>query len=158
MPTPPNPLNPHPPNSTSEDRPHGQDSLVIVVNYKQTTLRTNPSIGTAGKVLNILQSHYPERLGRAIVVNLPFILEFFYRGIRPFLDPTTSEKFVLRCSYQVSAVDNIHRMKFNPDMKELVADEQLDVVFGGSYNYEFEPTSYWNDLISYVLSHQITTK
>jgi hypothetical protein len=49
-------------------------------------------------------------------------------------------------------------MKFNPDMKELVADEHLDVVFGGSYNYQFEPTSYWNDLISYVLSHQITTE
>lgn len=158
MPTPPNPLNPHPPNPTSEDRPHGQDSLVIVVDYKETTLRTNPSVGTAGKVLHILQSHYPERLGRAIVVNLPFILGFFYRGIRPFLDPITREKFVLTCTYQVSVVDYIYRMKFNPDMKELVADEQLDVAFGGSYNYEFEPTSYWNDLISYVLSHQITTK
>ena len=43
-------------------------------------------------------------------------------------------------------------------MKELVADEQLDVVFGGSYNYEFEPTSYWNDLISYVLPYQIPSK
>lgn len=54
--------------------------------------------------------------------------------------------------------DYIYRMKFNPDMKELVADEHLDVVFGGSYSYEFEPTSYWNDLISYVLSYQITTE
>jgi hypothetical protein len=98
MPTPPSQLNPHPPNPTSEDRPHGQDSLVIIVNYKEATLRTNPSIGTAGNVLHILQSHYPERLGRAIVVNLPFILEFFYRGISPFLDPITREKFVLTCS------------------------------------------------------------
>ena len=101
MPTPPSLLNPHPPNPTSEDRPHGQDSLVIVVNYKETTLRTNPSVGTARKVLHILQSHYPERLGRAIVLNLPFLLEWFYRGIRPFLDPITSEKFVLMCSPRI---------------------------------------------------------
>lgn len=98
MPTPPNPLNLHPPNPTTEDPTHRQDSLVIIVNYKETTLRTNPSIGTAAKVLHILQSHYPERLGRAIVVNLPFLLEFFYRGISPFLDPITREKYALAFS------------------------------------------------------------
>ncbi|PVF96100.1 CRAL/TRIO domain-containing protein [Serendipita vermifera] len=111
--------------------PTGQDSLVIIVDYRSTTLRTNPSISVAAKVLTILQNHYPERLGRAIVVNLPFILQFFYKGISPFLDPVTKEK-----------------MRFNPDLKELVPDDHLDVQFGGSYNYEFEPTVYWDTLKS----------
>lgn len=48
-------------------------------------------------------------------------------------------------------------MKFNPDLKELIPDEHLDVVFGGSYNYEFEPTSYWKDLVSYAPFLQILT-
>lgn len=74
--------------------PPGQDSLVIIVDYKSATLRTNPSISVAAKVLTILQQHYVERLGRAIVVNLPFILNFFYKGISPFLDPVTRDKFV----------------------------------------------------------------
>lgn len=72
--------------------PPGQESLVIIVDYKSTTLRTNPSISIAGKVLNILQQHYVETLGRAIVVNLPILLAFFYKGISPFLDPVTRDK------------------------------------------------------------------
>ena len=72
--------------------PPGVDSLVIIVDYKSTTLRTNPSISVASKVLTILQQHYIETLGRAIVVNLPTILSFFYKGISPFLDPVTRDK------------------------------------------------------------------
>lgn len=72
--------------------PAGQESLVIIVDYKTTTLKTNPSIGTARKVLTILQAHYVETLGRAIVVNLPPLLNFFYKGLSPFLDPVTRDK------------------------------------------------------------------
>ena len=72
--------------------PAGQESLVIIVDYKSTTLRTNPSISVARKVLHILQQHYVETLGRAIVVNLPMLLNFFYKGISPFLDPVTRDK------------------------------------------------------------------
>lgn len=72
--------------------PPGQESIVILVDYKSTTLRTNPSISVASKVLNILQQHYVETLGRAIVVNLPLLLNFFYKGISPFLDPVTRDK------------------------------------------------------------------
>jgi hypothetical protein len=72
--------------------PPGQESLVIIVDYKSTTLRTNPSISVASKVLTILQQHYVETLGRAIVTNLPMLLNFFYKGISPFLDPVTRDK------------------------------------------------------------------
>jgi len=44
------------------------------------------------QVLTILQQHYVETLGRAIVVNLPTLLSFFYKGISPFLDPVTRDK------------------------------------------------------------------
>jgi len=108
---------------------------MIIVDYKSTTLRTNPSISVARKVLTILQHHYVETLGRAIVVNLPMILSFFYRGIAPFLDPVTRDK-----------------MRFNPDLFELVPREQLDADFGGEYEYEFEPESYWDQLIEYVIT------
>lgn len=111
--------------------PPGQDSLVIVVDYKSTTLRTNPSISIARKVLHILQQHYVETLGRALVVNLPMILNFFYKGISPFLDPVTRDK-----------------MRFNPDLFELIPREQLDADFGGAYEWEFEPNSYWEQIVA----------
>jgi hypothetical protein len=75
--------------------PLGQESLVILVDYKSTTLRTNPSISVAAKVLNVLQQHYVETLGRAIIVNLPILLTFFYKGISPFLDPVTRDKVTI---------------------------------------------------------------
>ncbi|KAG8742616.1 hypothetical protein FRC10_001214 [Ceratobasidium sp. 414] len=113
--------------------PPNQDSMVIIVDYKSTTLRTNPSISVARKVLHILQQHYVERLGRAIVVNLPVLLNFFYKGISPFLDPVTRDK-----------------MRFNPNLPELVPVSQLDKDLGGEFPFEFEPVSYWEQIISYV--------
>jgi len=113
--------------------PPGQETVAIIVDYKSATASTNPSISTARKVLNILQQHYVERLGRAIVVNLPFLLNFFYKGISPFLDPVTRDK-----------------MKFNPSLLDLVPAEQLDASFdGGMYEYEFEPNSYWEQICRY---------
>ena len=77
-------------------QPSGVESVSIVVDYKSTTLRTNPSIGIARKVLHILQAHYPETLGRGLVVNMPTILAFFYKGIAPFMDPVTRDKVGVR--------------------------------------------------------------
>ncbi|KIM47652.1 hypothetical protein M413DRAFT_439323 [Hebeloma cylindrosporum] len=111
--------------------PPGQESLVIIVDYKSTTLRTNPSISVARKVLHILQQHYVETLGRAIVVNLPMLLSFFYKGISPFLDPVTRDK-----------------MRFNPDLFELIPKSQLDADFGGDHAYEFDAQSYWDQIVA----------
>ncbi|KLO20184.1 CRAL/TRIO domain-containing protein [Schizopora paradoxa] len=115
--------------------PPGQDSICIIVDYKSTTLRTNPSVSVARKVLNILQHHYVETLGRGLVVNMPGILAFFYKAIAPFMDPVTRDKacFLIR---------------FNPDLLELIPAEQLDADFGGKFEYEFEPESYWNQIVS----------
>ncbi|KIL71357.1 hypothetical protein M378DRAFT_65391 [Amanita muscaria Koide BX008] len=111
--------------------PPGQESLAIIVDYKSCSLRTNPSVSIARKVLNILQLHYVELLGRALVVNLPTILAFFYKAISPFLDPVTRDKIL-----------------FNPDLKALIPLSQLDAELGGEFNFEFEPNSYWNQFVS----------
>ncbi|KAL4244199.1 CRAL-TRIO lipid binding domain superfamily protein [Abortiporus biennis] len=111
--------------------PPGVESLVILIDYKTTTLRTNPSISTARKVLNILQNHYVETLGRGLVVNLPMLLNFFYKGISPFLDPVTRDK-----------------IRFNPDLTELIPKEQLDADLGGDYEFEFDPEEYWKQIVS----------
>ncbi|KAI0321247.1 CRAL-TRIO domain-containing protein [Amylostereum chailletii] len=112
--------------------PPGQESLMIIVDYKSTTLRTNPSISVARKVLTILQHHYVETLGRAIVVNLPYLLSFFYKGISPFLDPITRDK-----------------MRFNPDLFELIPRSQLDADFGGDYEFEWDFEAYWAQMVEH---------
>ncbi|KAI9444540.1 CRAL/TRIO domain-containing protein [Lactarius indigo] len=114
--------------------PPGQESLMIIVDYKSTTLRTNPSISVARKVLTILQHHYVETLGRALVVNLPTILSFFYKGISPFLDPVTRDK-----------------MRFNPDPLRASCPASTSTAdFGGEYRFEFDHEAYWSQLIECV--------
>lgn len=45
----------------------GQDTLTMLINYKGA-LKT-PKTGQGIQVLNILQTHYPERLGKALMIN-----------------------------------------------------------------------------------------
>lgn len=49
----------------------GQESLSLLINFKSSKSRTNtaPGIGQGREVLHILQTHYPERLGRALIIN-----------------------------------------------------------------------------------------
>ena len=51
--------------------PPGQEKVALLVNFKQSKSRSNtaPGIGQGREVLNILQTHYPERLGRALIIN-----------------------------------------------------------------------------------------
>jgi CRAL/TRIO domain/CRAL/TRIO, N-terminal domain len=49
----------------------GQETLALLINFKQSKNRSNtaPGIGQGREVLNILQTHFPERLGRACIIN-----------------------------------------------------------------------------------------
>lgn len=51
--------------------PAGQETLALLINFKTSKSRTNtaPGIGQGREVLHILQTYYPERLGRALIIN-----------------------------------------------------------------------------------------
>ncbi|ODN87718.1 pleiotropic drug resistance protein [Cryptococcus wingfieldii CBS 7118] len=112
--------------------PPGQEQVAIIVDYKSATSQSNPSIGTARKVLNILQNHYVERLGRGLVVNMPWWINAFFSGISPFMDPITRDK-----------------IRFNPKLTELVPPAQLDAEFGGDYKFEYDFKHYWKTLTEF---------
>lgn len=42
-------------------------------------------------------------------------------------------------------------MRFNPDLFELIPPSQLDADFGGENEYQFEPESYWDQIVTYVI-------
>lgn len=46
-----------------------QETLALIINFKETGSGQNASIGQAKQTLYILQNHYPERLGRALIIN-----------------------------------------------------------------------------------------
>ena len=138
--------------------PPGQECLALLINFKQGKGRKNtaPGIGMAREVLNILQMHYPERLGRALIVNgtspptltppftpsgnplsnaltssgctVPWVVWGFFKLITPFIDPRTVEK-----------------LKFNEDMTKHVDPAQLWPEFQpeGKMDFEYDHAQYW---------------
>ncbi|KAI1076317.1 CRAL/TRIO domain-containing protein [Whalleya microplaca] len=109
--------------------PAEQETLSLLINFQQSKSRGNtaPGIGQGREVLHILQTHYPERLGRAMIVNVPWVVWGFFKLITPFIDPLTREK-----------------LKFNEDMTQFVPKEQLWTEFkGGELQFEYDHDVYW---------------
>lgn len=54
--------------------PAQQEMLSLMIDFKPSKTRSNtsPGIALAREVLDILQNHYPERLGRALIINSEF--------------------------------------------------------------------------------------
>jgi hypothetical protein len=54
---------------TLDLHPPGQEGLALLIDFRNTGAGGTPSMGIAKQVLDILQSHYPERLGRALLTH-----------------------------------------------------------------------------------------
>ncbi|KAF4120681.1 CRAL TRIO N [Geosmithia morbida] len=109
--------------------PAGVETLNLMINFKPTKTNKNTStpISTAREVLHILQNHYPERLGKALIINVPWVVWGFFKIITPFIDPVTREK-----------------LKFNEDMRQYVPPQQLwSADWGGEMDFEYDHEVYW---------------
>ncbi|KAH9814015.1 CRAL-TRIO domain-containing protein [Melampsora americana] len=115
--------------------PPGVESLTLLIDFgssKVPNASGQPTtLSQAKQVLNILQTYYCERLGRAVLINVPWLFWGFYKLVKPFMDPRTAEK-----------------IKFNPDVTELVPVEQLEKsCFGGQLEFEYDHETYFPLLI-----------
>ncbi|GLB40416.1 putative CRAL TRIO domain-containing protein [Lyophyllum shimeji] len=118
----------------------GVETLALLINYGDKA--KNPSLSVARTVLNILQDHYPERLGAALILNVPFLLNAFYKLINPFIDPVSREK-----------------MKFNPRVIEdklFTPDMVMSEWWGGDSDFEYVHEKYWPALVDMCESRRKT--
>lgn len=115
--------------------PSGQDSLALLIDFKHLPVGTVsnkiPPVNTGRQVLHILQTHYPERLGKALLTNIPLLAWTFLKIIHPFIDPLTREKLV-----------------FDQPFPNYVPVSQLDKDFGGEVDFEYDHSKYWHEMIS----------
>jgi hypothetical protein len=51
-----------------------------------------PPIPVVRGWISMLSHHYPERMGKAIAINVPWILNQFFKLILPLIDPVTRAK------------------------------------------------------------------
>ncbi|ODV67012.1 hypothetical protein HYPBUDRAFT_139343 [Hyphopichia burtonii NRRL Y-1933] len=114
--------------------PSGQDSLALLIDFKAHSIGTQggkiPPMNISRQVLHILQTHYPERLGKALLTNIPWLGWTFLKIIHPFIDPLTREKLV-----------------FDQPFPNYVPIEQLDKDFGGDVNFEYNHEKYWPEML-----------
>jgi len=68
--------------------------MTWIIDFVGFSLFNQPPWKTSKETLDILQSHYPERLANALLYDPPFIFRAFWAAIKPFIDPKTKKKVV----------------------------------------------------------------
>lgn len=111
---------------TLDLHPPAQESLALLIDFRNTSSGGTPGLGIAKQVLDILQNHYPERLGRALLTHLPWYVSLFLKAINPFIDPVTKEK-----------------IKYNEPLTDHVPAEQLMKASGGDIDFKYDHDLYW---------------
>ncbi|KAK6198109.1 CRAL-TRIO domain-containing protein [Scheffersomyces amazonensis] len=114
--------------------PPGQDTLALLIDFKAAPEHLNlsskfPSLSVSKQVLHILQNHYPERLGRGLFTNIPWIGYTFFKVVGPFIDPYTRSKTI-----------------YDQPFENFVPKEQLDKEFNGILEFEYIHDVYWPEL------------
>ncbi|PPQ69151.1 hypothetical protein CVT25_004531 [Psilocybe cyanescens] len=109
----------------------GVETLALLINFGDRG--KNPSISTAISVLHILQNHYPERLGLALIINVPFLVNAFFKMVMPLVDPITRQK-----------------VKFNPEIFKdgFFTKDNVMKEWAGDCNFEYQHDKYWPGLVS----------
>ncbi|OVA07017.1 CRAL-TRIO domain [Macleaya cordata] len=109
--------------------PEGQEQMSWLIDFTGWTLNTNVPIRTARDSSNILQNHYPERLAIAFLYNPPRIFETFWKVVKYFLDPKTSQK--VKFVYPKNQ-ESVELMKSYFDM------ENLPIELGGKAKMQYD--------------------
>ena len=68
--------------------------MTWLIDFGGYNRKNQPPFKVSMQTLHIVQNHYPERLGKAVNFQPPFLFELFYKAISPFVDPVTREKLV----------------------------------------------------------------
>ncbi|QIW94860.1 hypothetical protein AMS68_000378 [Peltaster fructicola] len=110
--------------------PPGQETICLLISFKGSSRGgTVPSVSIGRQALNVLQNHNPERLGRALLIDMPWFVSGFMKLISPFIDPLTREKMV-----------------FDPKLREYVPGAHLINWYDGDLKFDYEHDKYWPSL------------
>jgi len=111
----------------------GVDKLVLIIDYKDYNGLAGISMTKISKeILNILQDHYPERLGIVFLFNVPVVFTLFWKMLSPFLTESTKSK--------VKFINE----KTTLLLHELIEPDQLEVDYGGKNTFTYNFEKHWN--------------
>ncbi|KAH6800275.1 Sec14p-like phosphatidylinositol transfer family protein [Perilla frutescens var. hirtella] len=109
-----------------------QEQMNWLIDFHGFSL-SNVSLKVTKETAHVLQDHYPERLGVAILYDAPKIFEPFWKMAKPFLEPKTTNKVKFVYS------DDPNTIKI---MDELFDMELVESAFGGKNEQDFDINEY----------------
>eukprot|EP01112_Ceratiomyxa_fruticulosa_P008510 TRINITY_DN2205_c0_g1_i1.p1 TRINITY_DN2205_c0_g1~~TRINITY_DN2205_c0_g1_i1.p1 ORF type:complete len:327 (-),score=67.84 TRINITY_DN2205_c0_g1_i1:28-1008(-) len=116
----------------SMDEAKGEEKLAWMVDYKNYSQLTGMGMTKmAFEVLNIVQNHYPERLGVAYMVNAPWAFSIFWAMLTPFMSEVTKSKLTFVKSKDPLLFEHIH-------------EDELEVEYGGKNDFQYDYDTHWN--------------
>lgn len=118
--------------------PQGVDSLTVLIDfkhYKEPGIISDkmPPLSISKLSLNVMQNFYPERLGRCILINIPWFAWAFLKMMYPFLDPETRQKAI-----------------FDEPFDKYIEPTQLEALYDGKLDFHYKHDIYWPDLTEKV--------
>ncbi|XXG61243.1 hypothetical protein AAC387_Pa04g2950 [Persea americana] len=112
--------------------PSEQEQMVWLIDFQGFNM-SNISVKVTRETAHVLQDHYPERLGLAILYNPPKFFESFWTVVKPFLEPKTYKKVKFVYS------DDLGTKKIMEDLFDM---EKLESAFGGLNQTGFNINDY----------------
>ncbi|XP_047983237.1 phosphatidylinositol transfer protein 3-like [Salvia hispanica] len=109
-----------------------QEQMVWLIDFHGFSL-SNVSLKVTKDTAHVLQNHYPERLGVAILYDAPKIFEPFWKMAKPFLEPKTANKV----KFVYSDDPNTNKI-----MDELFDMGMVESAFGGKHGEDFDINKY----------------
>jgi CRAL/TRIO domain len=82
--------------AAAEMRSRSQSELLTVFfDFGSYDSKNAPPVGVMIRTVTVLQAHYPERLGKAVILDVPFWINAVISVVQPFLSAKTREKLVV---------------------------------------------------------------
>ncbi|KAJ3678226.1 hypothetical protein LUZ60_002029 [Juncus effusus] len=100
--------------------PSGQEKFICIADLKGWGY-SHCDVRAYIAALEIMQNYYPERLGKMLLVNVPYIFMKTWKVIYPFIDKNTREKFVF-----------VDHKKLKETLLEDIEESQLAEIYGGN--------------------------
>ncbi|KAL5559041.1 hypothetical protein UlMin_035252 [Ulmus minor] len=112
--------------------PPDQEQMVWLIDFQGFNM-SHISVKVTRETSHVLQDHYPERLGLAILYNPPKFFEPFWTVVKPFLEPKTQKKVKFVYS------DDLNTKKIMEDHFDM---DKLESAFGGNDDTGFDINKY----------------
>ncbi|XVF36754.1 hypothetical protein REPUB_Repub19eG0085400 [Reevesia pubescens] len=112
--------------------PQNEEQMVWLIDFNGFNM-SHISVKVTRETAHVLQDHYPERLGVAILYNPPKFFEPFWMVVKPFLEPKTQNKVKFVYS------DDLNSKKIMEDLFDM---EKLECPFGGNDGSGFNINKY----------------